>query len=53
MPRADAGDIVTLAGVLGGRVADTICAPEEEARGPLPGPVLDPPTISIFFFSFS
>ena len=49
VPHAEAGDIVTLAGVLGGRVADTICAPEEEARGPLRGPVLDPPTISMFF----
>lgn len=40
-----AGDIVTLAGIVGGRVADTICS--SEVMTPLEAPKLDPPTISV------
>lgn len=46
---ASAGDIVTLAGVADARATDTLCAPEEEEAGPVPGPRLDPPTLSMFF----
>jgi len=44
---AEAGDIVTLAGMSKATVADTICAPEVEA--PLPAQPIDPPTISVTF----
>lgn len=46
---SSAGDIVTLSGVAGARVADTVCAPAVAAQGPLVGPSLDPPTISMLF----
>ena len=46
---AIAGDIVTVAGVAGARATDTLCALEEEHRGPVSGPKLDPPTISMYF----
>ncbi len=44
---AEAGDIVTLAGMSKATVADTICAPEVEE--PLPARPIDPPTISVTF----
>ncbi|AUM73888.1 translational GTPase TypA [Paracoccus jeotgali] len=44
---AEAGDIVSLAGMSKGTVADTICALEVEAA--LPAQPIDPPTISVTF----
>ena len=44
---AEAGDIVTLAGMSKATVADTLCAPEVEA--PLPAQPIDPPTITVTF----
>ncbi|WBU54173.1 translational GTPase TypA [Paracoccus sp. SCSIO 75233] len=44
---AEAGDIVSLAGMAKGTVADTICAPEVEAA--IPAQPIDPPTISVTF----
>ena len=44
---AEAGDIVTIAGMTKATVADTLCAPEVEV--PLPAQPIDPPTISVTF----
>ena len=44
---AEAGDIVTLAGMQKATVADTLAAPEITA--PLPAQPIDPPTISVTF----
>lgn len=44
---AEAGDIVTLAGMEKATVADTLCAPEVDV--PLPAQPIDPPTISVTF----
>ena len=44
---AEAGDIVTLAGMSKPTVADTLCALELDI--PLPGQPIDPPTISVTF----
>ena len=44
---AEAGDIVTLAGMTKATVADTICA--QELDTPLPAQPIDPPTISVTF----
>jgi len=44
---AEAGDIVTLAGMSRATVADTLCAPEVETA--LPAQPIDPPTISVTF----
>jgi len=44
---AEAGDIVTLAGMAKATVADTLCAPEVDA--PLPARPIDPPTITVTF----
>ncbi|MBU3029793.1 translational GTPase TypA [Paracoccus marinaquae] len=44
---AQAGDIVTLAGMAKATVADTICAPEVDTA--LPAQPIDPPTISVTF----
>lgn len=44
---AQAGDIVTLAGMSKATVADTICAPEIDTA--LPAQPIDPPTISVTF----
>ena len=44
---AEAGDIVTLAGMTKATVADTICATEIDI--PLPAQPIDPPTISVTF----
>jgi GTP-binding protein len=44
---AEAGDIVTVAGMSKATVADTLCAPEIEV--PLPAQPIDPPTISVTF----
>ncbi|WP_439560441.1 translational GTPase TypA [Roseinatronobacter sp.] len=44
---AEAGDIVTLAGMSKATVADTLCAPEIET--PLDAQPIDPPTISVTF----
>ncbi|WP_114964270.1 translational GTPase TypA [Alkalilacustris brevis] len=44
---AEAGDIVTLAGMSKATVADTLCAPEIDT--PLPAQPIDPPTISVTF----
>ncbi|MEM8633138.1 MAG: translational GTPase TypA [Pseudomonadota bacterium] len=44
---AEAGDIVSLAGMSKATVADTICAPEIDT--PLPAQPIDPPTISVTF----
>ncbi len=44
---AEAGDIVTLAGMTKATVADTLCAPEIDI--PLPAQPIDPPTISVTF----
>ncbi|NRB02943.1 MAG: translational GTPase TypA [Rhodobacteraceae bacterium] len=45
--RAEAGDIVTLAGMSKATVADTLCAPAIDV--PLPAQPIDPPTISVTF----
>jgi len=45
----EAGDIITLAGVADGKVADTILASNSADLTPIQGPVLDPPTISMMF----
>lgn len=45
--RAEAGDIVTLAGMSKATVADTICDPSVEE--PIPAQPIDPPTISVTF----
>jgi GTP-binding protein len=42
-----AGDIVAIAGLEKGTVADTFCAPEVET--PLPAQPIDPPTVSMTF----
>ena len=44
---AEAGDIVTLAGMSKATVADTLCAVEIDT--PLPAQPIDPPTISVTF----
>ncbi|MGY6533888.1 MAG: translational GTPase TypA [Pararhodobacter sp.] len=44
---AEAGDIVTIAGMSKATVADTLCDPSVEA--PLPAQPIDPPTISVTF----
>ncbi|MEJ8574810.1 translational GTPase TypA [Microbaculum marinum] len=44
---AEAGDIVAIAGLSNGTVADTFCAPEVEA--PLVAQPIDPPTVSMTF----
>ncbi len=44
---AEAGDIITLAGMTKATVADTLCAPEIDI--PLPAQPIDPPTISVTF----
>lgn len=44
---AEAGDIVTLAGMTKATVADTLCALELDV--PLPAQPIDPPTISVTF----
>ena len=44
---AQAGDIVTIAGMAQATVADTLCAPEVSV--PLPSQPIDPPTISVTF----
>ncbi|MBD3802642.1 MAG: translational GTPase TypA [Thioclava sp.] len=44
---AEAGDIVTVAGMTKATVADTLCAPEIE--DPIPAQPIDPPTISVTF----
>jgi GTP-binding protein len=44
---AEAGDIVTLAGMSKATVADTLCAPEVDIA--LPAQPIDPPTISVTF----
>src|SRR3712207_924782 len=43
----EAGDIVSIAGLEKGTVADTFCAPEVEA--PLPAQPIDPPTVAMTF----
>jgi GTP-binding protein len=47
IPAAEAGDIVTLAGMTKATVADTICALDIE--DPLPAQPIDPPTITVTF----
>lgn len=44
---AEAGDIVSLAGMSKATVADTLCLPEIDT--PLPAQPIDPPTISVTF----
>jgi GTP-binding protein len=44
---AEAGDIVTIAGMSKATVADTLCAPDIDV--PLPAQPIDPPTISVTF----
>ncbi len=44
---AEAGDIVAIAGLVKGTVADTFCAPEVEI--PLKAQPIDPPTVSMTF----
>ncbi|AUH63660.1 translational GTPase TypA [Paracoccus zhejiangensis] len=44
---AEAGDIVTIAGMAKATVADTLCAPEIDTA--LPAQPIDPPTISVTF----
>ncbi|CDZ97740.1 gtp-binding protein [Phaffia rhodozyma] len=46
--RAGAGEIISVAGVLGGGVNVTICAEDDPDMAPLPSTPLDPPTISMF-----
>jgi GTP-binding protein len=47
LDEANAGDIVSLAGLPNATVAHTICAPEVET--PLPAQPIDPPTLSMTF----
>ncbi len=47
LDEANAGDIVSLAGLPNANVAHTICAPEVTA--PLPAQPIDPPTLSMTF----
>ena len=44
---AEAGDIVSLAGMAKATVADTLCAPDVDT--PLPAQPIDPPTITVTF----
>ncbi len=44
---AEAGDIVTIAGMTKATVADTLCDPSVEA--PIPAQPIDPPTITVTF----
>ncbi|MEL6584253.1 MAG: translational GTPase TypA [Pseudomonadota bacterium] len=44
---AEAGDIVSLAGMTKATVADTLCVPEIDT--PIPAQPIDPPTISVTF----
>lgn len=44
---AEAGDIVVIAGLETGTVANTLCAPDNPA--PLPAPPIDPPTLAMSF----
>ncbi|WP_406856036.1 translational GTPase TypA [Alsobacter sp. KACC 23698] len=44
---AEAGDIVAIAGMVKGTVADTFCDPSVE--GPLPAHPIDPPTVTMQF----
>ncbi len=44
---AEAGDIVTIAGMTKATVADTLCDPEVET--PIPAQPIDPPTITVTF----
>ncbi|HVL73895.1 MAG TPA: translational GTPase TypA [Beijerinckiaceae bacterium] len=43
----EAGDIVSIAGLTKGSVADTFCAPENDL--PLPAQPIDPPTVTMSF----
>jgi len=45
--RAEAGDIVTIAGMTKATVADTLCDPSMET--PIPAQPIDPPTITVTF----
>jgi len=45
--RAEAGDIVAIAGLSTATVADTLCAPE--VTEPIPAQPIDPPTLSMTF----
>ena len=47
LDEANAGDIVSLAGLPNATVAHTVCAPEVET--PLPAQPIDPPTLSMTF----
>ncbi|WP_366555464.1 translational GTPase TypA [Aquibaculum sediminis] len=45
--RAEAGDLIAVAGLDGATVADTLCAPE--VSEPLPSQPIDPPTLAMTF----
>lgn len=47
MAQAEAGDIVSIAGMPDATVTDTVCSPEVTA--PLPSIPIDPPTIAMTF----
>ena len=47
LEEAEAGDIVAIAGLTKGTVADTFCDPSVET--PLPAQPIDPPTVSMSF----
>ncbi len=49
LTEAQAGDIVAVAGIVKGTVADTICALEVEPSGFIKAQPIDPPTLSMTF----
>ena len=46
---AHAGDIVAVAGIVKGTVADTICAPEVDVKDYIKAQPIDPPTLAMTF----
>lgn len=46
---AHAGDIVAVAGIVKGTVADTICAPEVDVKNFIKAQPIDPPTLAMTF----
>ena len=46
---AHAGDIVAVAGIIKGTVADTICAPEVDIKDYIKAQPIDPPTLAMTF----
>lgn len=49
LDEAHAGDIVAVAGIVKGTVADTICAPEVDVKDFIKAQPIDPPTLAMTF----